>query len=158
MSRVIGKMCRDFDAIADRFREQKDQLGISDAALDALCGFAAGHVSKILGPGRAKGMGRLTFDTVADALGLSVVVVIDPEKVRRMKGRWEKRNAVFVNVRPCRLSKAARTQARTEIFAALGTLGGTARARNLSKERRSEIARHAAQEKHRKVREMVGAA
>jgi hypothetical protein len=155
--RILGT-ARIADEIADRLYERKNALGLSDAALDELCGFAAGHVSKLLGPARPKGLARFTLNTLADALGVSFLVVVDEEKVRRVGKRWEKRDGHCIHVRACRVSKVATAQVKAELYRNLGKLGGDARARYLSAEQRSHIARKAAHAMHRKRREMLDAA
>jgi hypothetical protein len=152
--RIIGK-ASNTDEIADVLRLRKDQLQLSDAALDALCGFTAGHAGKLLGPTRTRGLARFSLDTLAGALGVSFLVVVDPEKMKLVEKRHEKRRATAVHIRACRLSKTALSQAQLEIFAALGKKGGTARAKKLTKAQRSRIARAAANAMHSKRRALV---
>jgi len=135
--------------------ERKAELGLSDACLDHLTGLTAGHTSKVLGPARVKGLSRFTIDTLSDTLGVSFLVVIDPEKVRRMSKRWERRSGAHVNIRRLRVSKAVLSQAQIEVLTALGRRGGTARAEKLTKEQRSAIARAAANAMHAKRRAIV---
>ena len=155
--RVIGK-ARNTDEIADVLRLRKDQLQLSDAALDALCGFASGHVGKLLGPARVRGLGRFSLDVLADALGLSFQVYIDPEKVLRFAKHYEQRNSACITVRAHKLSRTAMAQAKLEIYRAVGSRGGKASAERLTPAQRSKRARRAALAMHRKRRQLAEAA
>jgi hypothetical protein len=155
--RIIGT-ARNTDEIADRLHERKNALGLSDALCDELGGLASGHTGKLIGTARSRGLGRLTLDILSGVLGVSFLVVVDMEKVRRMGKRWEKRNGDRIHIRAHRLSKAAAAQAKLEIYRELGSRGGKASARHRSAEQRSKLASKAAHAMHAKRRAMAEAA
>jgi hypothetical protein len=156
-NRIIG-LARNTDEIADRFKERKESLGLSDLFCDELGGLSSGHTAKLLSPARTKGLGRFTLDTLSEVLAVSFLIVEDSDKLRRMEHRYEQRVADRIRVRTIRLSSAAKAQAKHEIFSELGRLGGEARTRNLTPAQRSKLARKAAHAMHAKRRALVEAA
>jgi hypothetical protein len=153
--RIVGKVCRNHGEIVDALRARKDELGLSDSFVDDIGGFAHGHVGKIIGPSRLKGLGRSTIDRLLNVLGVSLLVVVDDEKMRQLKKRHERRAGMYVSENG-RVAKLAIKRARPAVLKALGQLGGHARSQALDGKRRSEIARlgaHAANQKRRERKE-----
>jgi hypothetical protein len=126
---------------------------------DELAQCSGGYTGKLFGLSRLKGLGRVSLDRLMDALGVSLLVVEDMDKVRRMERRYERcgqRNCS--NVRKPRLTQALLDQARIEIFRELGKRGAAARNSALSAEKKTLLGRRAAKAKHKKVRQQLAAA
>ncbi len=113
----------DYQSFIALLRARKEQLSLSDLALDDFAGLAPGHTGKVLGPSQVKGMGVLSFTLLLDALGLSGTLHVDPAKAARLSGRWagaaSRRSFVRPNgpmsvkrARPIVLSAAARKAAK----------------------------------------------
>jgi hypothetical protein len=109
-------------------RQRKDDLGLSNATVDALAGLTDGHTDKVLGPAATKNLGPLTFTALLDALGLSGTLYADPAKAARLSRRWDKRRANRVRENGSgRIAKAAIARVRPVVLAELAAKGGAAR-------------------------------
>jgi hypothetical protein len=95
--------------------ERKDALGLSNATLDDLAGFCDGRADKLLGSSATKGVGASTFGPLLDALGLSGTLYADSQKVARVAGRWEKRQAKAAHENG-RIAKAAVARGRPVVL------------------------------------------
>jgi hypothetical protein len=65
-------------------RARADLLGISRSKLDELAHIADGYASKVLSRQPVRSMGIGIAIAIADALGMSVVLVESPEKMERI--------------------------------------------------------------------------
>lgn len=163
---------RNHDELVEIFVARREELGLSNQAIEDLCGLAPGIVDKYLGPARTKPIGRFMFDVFSEVFALSWQPFVDPDKLKRMEGRWEQRNGSYV-VRPRpRVSKLAVRKAKPLVLKEIGGIGGSvtayfrtareaskislkgnaARKRKLTRQRRSEIAAQAAKARWTKVR------
>ena len=68
-----------YDELVRVFKERIETMRISHLALDELAGLASGHSGKLLGPSQVKKFGALTTFVVAQALGLRLALIEDPE-------------------------------------------------------------------------------
>lgn len=162
---------------------RKDTLGLTNALIDDLSGMQPGYTGKLLGAGQVKTMGPMSFDTMLSTLGVQLIMVEDMRAVRRMAARWEKRERPntapkLVQSASLRVAKtrAAQREALHLVMQKNGKKGGrksaagrmklpastrrrvarqAVKARNLklSPERRSQIAKIAAQARWGKVEE-----
>jgi hypothetical protein len=122
---ALSGMLQTADDVLAAVRARKDDLNLSDAAVDHLAGYANGRWGKAFGPAREKNPTVVTLMLFADVLGVSFVMVEDPAKVRRMKSRWEGRRGRVPDA-----SKIASSAIRRALPAAirqLTTAGGKAR-------------------------------
>jgi hypothetical protein len=145
---------RSHDELADYLRFRKEQIGISNEALEQCCGLTRGFIDKLLGLNRVKNLSKLTLDCLLGALAVQLIPQPDLERESKMVGRWETRDVCQVRTTG-RISAAAMKRARPHLFAELAKAGGLARARCLPSKKRSEIARRAAQTRwrnHRRLR------
>lgn len=78
------------------FRECAEKLGLSCLLMDELTGLPAGYTGKVLGPRRIKSLGAISTDTINGALGVKLAVIEDPDAMKRMEPRWERRNEAHV--------------------------------------------------------------
>jgi hypothetical protein len=103
--------------LLDAIESRRAQVGISNATLDQLCGFAIGYASKCLSPARSKRPTTPTLYALLDALGLSLCLLVDADKVARMSQSWRARDASHVRTRP--LSPTTIARARPIVLAEL---------------------------------------
>ncbi len=131
----------DYPSLVALLRARKDHLGLSNAAVEEMGGFAAGQVDKMLGPSMSKSLGRLTLPIIMDILCVSGILFVDDAKIERMAVLMadESRNAGCVRERH-RPGKVAIRRVMRE----LASNGGRARAASLTAHERSKIAREGA--------------
>lgn len=146
--RILGTAV-DYDGMIDLLAARKAALGLSNRQVD-LHGFADGFCDKALGPAREKSLGAKTMTAMMEVLAIDWVAVESLEKAVRMAAIWEVRNGSQVRDNPNRVSRRQLVRVMTAIGAAgnragAASKGGLARAAKLSKRRRREIARRAAQ-------------
>jgi len=125
-------------------RRRKDDLGLSDAALEEMGEFAAGQVSKYLGPAMEKSLGKLSLPIVLDCLGLSGTLYVDDRKVARYGHLWAtegRRSEAGIRREHSRISVAVMRRA--------GRKGGLARWAEVDPESRQHIARKLAKRRWR---------
>jgi hypothetical protein len=80
--------------MVDAIRQRVDELNISRARVDQLCGLADGHTAKLLCPARVKRFGSTSLPLVLQALALRIVrveIAEDPEAAAKMRQRWTPR-------------------------------------------------------------------
>jgi DNA-binding phage protein len=83
IARVLaGARIADENAFLDALVARRIGLGWSNEALERAAGLCQGHVTKCFGPARLRSPSLATVDKVMAALGLSFVLVVDPEKAR----------------------------------------------------------------------------
>jgi hypothetical protein len=90
-------LLRTADEILDAVKARKEALGLSDALVDEIAGYSAGRWNKSFGPSCEKPPSVSTLMIFADVLGLSIMLVEDPQKVRRMSSRWQRRAEGYVH-------------------------------------------------------------
>ena len=118
IARTLGT-ARDHDALLELLMERKAALGLPDSYIDeaALCAGAWSKFAK-----REKNLGRQSLDGLLLVLGVQLVLVEDPERVRMMQPRWERRENGKVHEVTSRIGKAAINRARRTILRELNTL------------------------------------
>jgi transcriptional regulator with XRE-family HTH domain len=90
----------DEGALLDAIDARRIQLCLSNATLEQISGLAVGHIAKVCGPSRLKSPSAKTLYAVLDAVGLSLVLVIDGAKAARISPSWRQRDASHVRARP----------------------------------------------------------
>jgi hypothetical protein len=133
---------RNYPELVALLRRRKGELGLSDAALEALGGFSAGQVNKMLGPSTEKSMGRLTFPIVLDCLGLSGTLFVDPAKVAKRQERWARegrRRSSCIREEHARPSKVMIKRARRQVLYELARRAALARWAATSRKERQAI-------------------
>jgi hypothetical protein len=124
--------------LVDAFRARKEALGLSNEAVEHLIPLAAGHCDKVLGPSGTRGLSQTTLDGMLNALGLKLLVAIDPEQVARMRSRWEGRDLRQVRP-PAKVAAALIARARPAVLRELGRRAGQARWRGIDPKLRSRL-------------------
>jgi hypothetical protein len=130
----------DHNQMLAALRRRIDELGITLETLENCAGLQQNYATKILAaPVPQKRFSPFTMFLIAEALGLDVCFVENPQKTEKMRGRWVKRHnkkaAVAGRLRTLTFSP---DQLRIN-----GRRGGFARADRLGPDRRREIAQHA---------------
>jgi hypothetical protein len=150
MNQTAEHVIRNRDDLVDTLRSRKEQLGLSNAFVEAQLQMADGGCDKVLGPSQIKGMSILVMLDMIELFGARLVIQVNAETEAKMQGRWERRNERLT--RPHRrFSKELLALARSQLFAELGKRGGARRAASLTAKQRSEIARSGAMARHRVV-------
>jgi hypothetical protein len=84
---IEPQQIRDFDDLLPIIRARIVALGVAHQTVDAVAGLSEGYCSKIVGPGRAKQLGRISAPALLGALALKLVVVEDPAALARLRSR-----------------------------------------------------------------------
>ena len=78
-------------AVRRVFRDRIQALGITYATVDGIAGLADGYTAKVLSEPPAREMGTDAMWSIAGALGIWFVPIVDHERTRAVQGRWVKR-------------------------------------------------------------------
>jgi hypothetical protein len=131
-------------------RERAEELGVSNATLDELCGFSDRYASKVLGLHPSRALGPTSLPALLGGLGAVLILCEDEAGLARVRARLEKRqrNAkrrMLTEIAPAEAGGGLRRRRASSLWDAEGAR--RARARGvliLGPERRREIARAAA--------------
>jgi hypothetical protein len=80
-------LIQSYDQLIQIVRARVDELGTTIDAVGERAGLADRYLPKVLGPARRKGFGPMSLMTVLQAVGLSLVVVQNPDDLERIKAR-----------------------------------------------------------------------
>jgi len=163
---TTGQPIRSMPELIDALRARAHELQLTHQTIDSVAGLQDGYTSKLLAPKAIKNLGPVSFEAMLGALGLAVVVVEDPEQVKRVEGRWTKRErparrpasitASIEHEVPMTLQVTPafkRLLDRPDFLQRLTSAGGKARAEKLSPFRRRMIAKKAARTRWNRERE-----
>lgn len=139
------------DDLIEAFRKIKDILGLSNKVCDDLIGLADGHVDKVLGPTRAKGLSGFMFDNFAELFAVEFEMKINLDAAKRMESRWEQRETKRIHP-PHRVSKQMVERAKPHVLKDFATIGGKASGAKRTGSQGSEIMRKVAKRGWRKRR------
>lgn len=138
-----------YDELIAAFRARADELKVTRETLDSVTGLQTGYSGKLLAPVPMKSLGRVSLGPMLQAMGLAIVLVEDPEALRRFAGQHAERKRTElatgkpeILTRPISLRKLRR----------MARLGGIKRAEKLSPKKRKMIALKAAMAGVRKRR------
>lgn len=134
---VIGEV-REYGDLIAVFRARTDALNVSRKELDDATKLPDGYCAKVLCVPPMKTLGPISFGTLLGALGLKLLVVEDPEAMRRYAEKMEARNKSQVRTshRTYPIPKWLISPAKSKKLNAL-------RSEKLSPEIRSKMARYA---------------
>jgi hypothetical protein len=139
---IVGEFS-DCDALIEQLRQRAEALGLSFRVIDELAGLPENYTGKLLCVTRMKAMTVSSMLALTGALGIKAVLVVDEEMTRRMRPRWEPKDATKARPRASkRLGKTSLARLVPRIAAEMGRRGG-ARRRELAPEVRSAFARAA---------------
>jgi hypothetical protein len=86
----------DYDSLYSILRSRADQLKAARGTLDHVSGLPAGYVAKLLGEGKSRRVGWQSLHPLLATLGLKLVLMTDPEAVKRYGPRLVKRTEYAV--------------------------------------------------------------
>jgi hypothetical protein len=78
---------RSYADLIRALRERKERLDVSFNLLEDISGLQSGHISKLLSPRASKRLGELSLDCLLAALGVKLVVQVDPVAMARVRSR-----------------------------------------------------------------------
>ena len=82
-----------YDGLHDAMRARAKELQIARLEIDEVGGLQSGYASKLLSPTQIKRCGSMSLGALLGALGLGLVIVVDPEATARVLKRLpQKRN------------------------------------------------------------------
>jgi hypothetical protein len=128
--------------LVDAFRARKEELGLSNEAAEHLLHLCAGHLDKIWS--QTRGLSQVTIDGLLSAMGLRLLVAIDPEQVKRMASRWKNeglRDAKQVRRPPARIRKVLMARVRPLVLREAARHAASHRWRGIPPELRSTLMR-----------------
>jgi hypothetical protein len=128
------------DELVAVLRERQIALGLSNEALGHIARLSDGHVDKLLGPARQRGLSQLSLDALMGALAVKLIVAESAEQAVRMKQHWQGKDIKQVRV-PARVAKDLVARVRPAVLRQLASKAATARWSRTTPERRREIMR-----------------
>jgi hypothetical protein len=72
-------------------RITRDERQLTHETIDEITGLPSGYCGKLLSPIPIRNLGWLSFGLVLNAFGKMLLLVDDPEQIRRIKHRWTPR-------------------------------------------------------------------
>src|SRR6476646_10708215 len=82
------QMIRGMEDLLAALRARRDQLQLTHERLDDISGLPSGYIGKLLAPVPIKNLGWLSFGLALDALGVALVMVENPDQIKRVENRW----------------------------------------------------------------------
>lgn len=164
---TTGQPIRSMPELIAALRERAHELQLTHQTIDSVAGLQDGYTSKLLAPTPIKNLGPVSFEAMLGALGLAVVVVEDPEQVKRVENRWTKRErptrkpplSIPLSIRnevPMALPVTpalGRLLRNPEWMREIGMKGGKSRLNTMSPRKRRMIAKRAANTRWNRERE-----
>jgi hypothetical protein len=144
------RVCRHSDELLAAIRQRVDELQTNYLSVEAVSGIQLGYLTKVTANPPPKRMGLHVCFLILTALGLQVELTEAPD-FQRYAQRLERRK---LTRRPGRITGRSKKCA-PDFYAYISRLGNEARSRKLSPERRSALARSAAQARWRARKEQL---
>lgn len=150
---------RSMPELVNGIRTARDEREVTHEVIDNISGVQSGYTSKVLAG--IKNPGPVSLFPLLGALGKALVIVDDPEQIKLVEGRWQKRKrpqkaqmlkAASSIIEKMDLSPEIKQQLMKEYMQKLGQMGGKKggskggkrRAKLMSKRARQRVATHAA--------------
>jgi hypothetical protein len=113
----------DYDSLVQVIRARLSELGTTCESASALGGLTETHISKIVCPARVRVLGRMSFTTVLQVLGIKLTATVDDEAyaplaARLMKSTFNRWNREL-RVRVDDVGGVAAVKASPELLAAV---------------------------------------
>jgi hypothetical protein len=124
----------DYEGMLDAIRARVQELEINGEAFDEFAGLPEGYLSKLICANPIRRIGMLSMGPLFTALGVTLVMIEDPETTERLKMRLKPRNKSFVRSAP-------RIVFTKRFLKQIGNRGRTNRWQKLSKKQRSSLMR-----------------
>jgi hypothetical protein len=96
--------------LLDALMARRNELNLSNEVVEKLANMCGGHLTKVLGPSKEKSPTLATVHRILMVLGLSIVLVIDPQKVAAVRDGWRPRAAWKARQRQLSPTTIARAQ------------------------------------------------
>src|SRR5215472_17535215 len=80
--RIFG-VVHSYDDLHVALRARVEDLAVAHTAIDERAGWTEGYAGKLLSPAQTRRLGPLSLDAILPTLGLVLVVIEDPEILRR---------------------------------------------------------------------------
>jgi transcriptional regulator with XRE-family HTH domain len=126
------------DEVLTAVRRRQEELGLSNESLEHISGLASGTANKYLGPSREKNPTVATLYLLLQAMGVGLVLVEDPDAIRRMSRRWAKRRESTVRP-PDKVARSAIRRARSVVLSEAARKAALARWAGTSKKERLAV-------------------
>jgi len=139
----------DYDGLIAAFRARADELKVTRETLDSVTGLQSGYAGKLLAPVPMKSLGRVSLGPMLQAMGLAIVLVEDPDALRRFAVQHAERKKVprSVGTNEIITIKISRRRLRQ-----LARKGGLKRASKMTARERHRSAKRAIKSRWRKLR------
>jgi hypothetical protein len=144
--RQLSGLLTTADAVLTAVRARQNEIGLSNAMLDELSGFADGTSNKYCGPSREKMPLVSTLFLMLGAMGVGVVLVEDADAVKRLSGRWTRRQDNHIQSTG-RLAQVAIQRALPAAITKLASSGGKSRWEGVDADERREHMRELARKR-----------
>jgi hypothetical protein len=153
---------RSMPELVAALRARRDELQLTHETIDAIAGWPSGYAGKLLAPEPIKNLGWSSLGLALNTFGIALVVVEDEEQKRRVEKRWTPRE------RPQRAPLGIalsiedevpqKVPVSAEFMRKIGSSGGKARMKKMTRAQRVKIARKAIVTRWRRQRERERAA
>jgi len=144
------------DDLIEALRLAKEMRNLSFKVIDDLGGFTQGHMERVIGPRREKGMSPFVLQMLCSILAVKLIMVPDEEQAQRMADKWEGRDSSNVRLEKGRVSKSLLERAKPHVLKDLATAGGKAsgamRTGSLGSEIMSKVARRGWRKRRKTMR------
>jgi len=108
------------DDLIEALRTAKEMRNLSFKVLDELGGFTQGHMERVIGPRREKGMSPFVFQMLCSLLAVKLEMVPDEDQAKRMSAKWEGRDISNVRLEKGNVSKTLLERARPKLLQEFG--------------------------------------
>jgi len=81
-------MIHSMEELLAALRARRDQLQLTHERVDDIAGLSSGYFGKLMTQPPIKNLGWLSFGLCLDALGVALVMVENPEQIKRVESRW----------------------------------------------------------------------
>jgi hypothetical protein len=139
------------DELVAVLRERQIALGLSNELVGHVARLSDGHVDKLLGPARQRGLSQLSLDALMGALAVKIIVVEDEAMAARMRPHWEGKDKRQVRM-PARVAKDLIARVRPVVLQQLASRAATIKWSRIDKERRRQIMRAVTMARLRRAR------
>jgi hypothetical protein len=84
-------MIHSMEELLAALRCRRDELQLTHETIDHVAGWPSGYCGKLMAPTPIKNLGWLSFGLALDALGVALVMVENPDQIKRVEKRWVRR-------------------------------------------------------------------
>jgi hypothetical protein len=114
------------DELVTILRERQLALGLSNELVGHVARLSDGHVDKLLGPARQRGLSQLSLDALLGVLAVKIIIVEDEAMAARIKPHWQGKDNRQVRL-PVRIAKDLIARVRPAVLRQLASKAATAR-------------------------------